>query len=265
MHPRGERFVRVLEAVEEAGIFGRAGLVLHGATQVQRRRALVQTFQEDEDVPFLILSLKAGGTGHMTVPVCCYLIVHPKGTAIFDTGLHLITQTDQVTYMGAEFYSYQQRHFAPGEEISAQLEAMQIDPGSINYVINSHLHFDHAGGLLSPWRAGEAPTLLFPNARFVVGRAAWERAVLDQVTALLGAGQALGGADPQIDGAQRAPGGAAGGERHRHRGGGGGRGFAGGGVAAQRTGGQHGPTDLQTYSSHRRTGRTYFQKRPGSK
>ena len=46
-----------------AGIFGRAGLVLHGATQVKRRRALVQTFQEDEDVPFLILSLKAGGAG----------------------------------------------------------------------------------------------------------------------------------------------------------------------------------------------------------
>ena len=36
-------------------------------------------------------------------------------------------------------------------------------------------------------------------------------------------------------------------------------------LRAWRTGGQHGPTDLQTYSSHRRTGRTYFQKRPGSK
>ncbi len=45
------------------GIFGRTGLVLHGETEVKRRRALVQAFQEDEAVPFFILSLRAGGTG----------------------------------------------------------------------------------------------------------------------------------------------------------------------------------------------------------
>jgi len=40
----------------------------------------------------------------------------------------------------------------------------------------SHLHFDHAGGLLSPFRAGAAPELLFPRAEFVVGKTAFERA-----------------------------------------------------------------------------------------
>jgi non-specific serine/threonine protein kinase len=45
------------------GIFGRRGLVLHGATAVKDRKALVRTFQEDEAAPFFILSLKAGGTG----------------------------------------------------------------------------------------------------------------------------------------------------------------------------------------------------------
>ena len=45
------------------GIFGRPGLVLHGETAVRKRRALVQTFQEDETVPFFVLSLKAGGSG----------------------------------------------------------------------------------------------------------------------------------------------------------------------------------------------------------
>ena len=45
------------------GIFGRPGLVLHGETAVRRRHALVQTFQEDETVPFFVLSLKAGGSG----------------------------------------------------------------------------------------------------------------------------------------------------------------------------------------------------------
>lgn len=45
------------------GIFGREGLVLHGGTPVAKRRELVRRFQEDELVPFFVLSLKAGGTG----------------------------------------------------------------------------------------------------------------------------------------------------------------------------------------------------------
>jgi SNF2 family DNA or RNA helicase len=45
------------------GVFGRPGLVLHGDTEVKKRKELVRTFQEDESVPFFILSLKAGGSG----------------------------------------------------------------------------------------------------------------------------------------------------------------------------------------------------------
>ena len=45
------------------GIFGRTGLVLHGDTQVKQRGALVRRFQDDETVPFFVLSLKAGGAG----------------------------------------------------------------------------------------------------------------------------------------------------------------------------------------------------------
>jgi superfamily II DNA or RNA helicase len=44
-------------------VFGRPGLVLHGETRVKDRAAIVSRFQEDETVPFLVLSLKAGGTG----------------------------------------------------------------------------------------------------------------------------------------------------------------------------------------------------------
>ena len=44
-------------------VFGRGGLVLHGATEVGKRKELVRRFQEDEDVPFFVLSVKAGGTG----------------------------------------------------------------------------------------------------------------------------------------------------------------------------------------------------------
>ncbi|MBI5163432.1 MAG: DEAD/DEAH box helicase [Magnetospirillum sp.] len=45
------------------GIFGRNGLVLHGDTPVKERKGLVNAFQNDENVPFFVLSLKAGGSG----------------------------------------------------------------------------------------------------------------------------------------------------------------------------------------------------------
>lgn len=47
----------------------------------------------------------------------------------------------------------------------------------IDVVVLSHLHFDHAGGLLSSWQEGRGAQLLFPNAQFVVSQAAWERAL----------------------------------------------------------------------------------------
>jgi non-specific serine/threonine protein kinase len=46
-----------------AEFFGQSGLVLHGGTPVRKRQGLVRSFQEDERVPFMVLSLKAGGTG----------------------------------------------------------------------------------------------------------------------------------------------------------------------------------------------------------
>lgn len=48
--------------------------------------------------------------------------------------------------------------------------------GDIDVMVLSHLHFDHAGGLLAPWREGAAPELLFPNATFVVSAGCWDRA-----------------------------------------------------------------------------------------
>ena len=44
-------------------VFGRPGLVLHGETEVKKRKELVRRFQEDENIPFFVLSLKAGGAG----------------------------------------------------------------------------------------------------------------------------------------------------------------------------------------------------------
>ena len=45
------------------GVFGRPGLILHGATAVKARQSLVEAFQREPGPPFFVLSLKAGGTG----------------------------------------------------------------------------------------------------------------------------------------------------------------------------------------------------------
>lgn len=44
-------------------IFGKAGFVLHGGTSVKRRSAMVEQFNGERYVPYMVLSLKAGGVG----------------------------------------------------------------------------------------------------------------------------------------------------------------------------------------------------------
>jgi len=43
--------------------FGRPGLVLHGGIAVQKRKKMVDLFQQEDGPPFFVLSIKAGGTG----------------------------------------------------------------------------------------------------------------------------------------------------------------------------------------------------------
>jgi glyoxylase-like metal-dependent hydrolase (beta-lactamase superfamily II) len=57
------------------------------------------------------------------------------------------------------------------------LAAVGIEPARVDVVVLSHLHFDHAGGILEAWREGAAPALVFPNAQYVVGAEAWQRAI----------------------------------------------------------------------------------------
>ena len=45
----------------------------------------------------------------------------------------------------------------------------------IDVIVLSHLHFDHAGGLLTEWQENKDPELLFPNAAILVSKSAWER------------------------------------------------------------------------------------------
>ena len=59
------QFREIIEPMADylSGVFGRPGLILHGGTNIKKRKAIVDQFQSDDGPPFFILSLKAGGTG----------------------------------------------------------------------------------------------------------------------------------------------------------------------------------------------------------
>jgi glyoxylase-like metal-dependent hydrolase (beta-lactamase superfamily II) len=107
--------------------------------------------------------LMEGGQGDITLPIPVYLIEHPKGRALFDTGLHPDCQHDPVARLGARLAGLFRIALAPGEEVSARLAAMNRDAGQIDLLINSHFHFDHVGG-----------NAMIPNATMLVQRREWD-------------------------------------------------------------------------------------------
>jgi len=110
-----------------------------------------------------LAGLMAGGEGDVTIPVPVFLIEHPRGRALFDTGLHPDCQHDPAGRLGARLAGMFRIGFRPGEEVSARLEAIGRDPGKIDVLISSHLHFDHVGG-----------NALIPNATMLVQRREWD-------------------------------------------------------------------------------------------
>ena len=65
----------------------------------------------------------------------------------------------------------------PHHVLLDSLAAVGVAPDDVDVVVFSHLHFDHAGGVLAAWSPGAALELLFPRASYVVGAEAWQRAV----------------------------------------------------------------------------------------
>jgi len=103
-----------------------------------------------------------GETGKIKVPVPAYLIDHPKGKAVFDTGLNIGLRQDAERLLGPLAPLFQ-CEIPEGTDIGARLKAMNVDPGEIRYLVLSHLHFDHCGG-----------NALIPNATLVVQRREWQ-------------------------------------------------------------------------------------------
>lgn len=92
------------------------------------------------------------------------LICEPERTILFETGI------------GAFFEPMLRARYGVMEERHVLLDNLRKLGLTPDIIVLSHLHFDHAGGLLAPHEEGKPPHLAFPDARFVVGRIGWERA-----------------------------------------------------------------------------------------
>ncbi len=104
------------------------------------------------------------------VPLACRaLLASPLAgkTVLFETGI------------GAFFEPKLRERYGVVEDRHVLLDSLRaagFEHQDIDVVVLSHLHFDHAGGLLAPWAEGRPPELLFPNATFLVSAACWDRA-----------------------------------------------------------------------------------------
>jgi glyoxylase-like metal-dependent hydrolase (beta-lactamase superfamily II) len=105
---------------------------------------------------------------HRLLLACRALLVEDSGRHfLFETGIGAFFPPDQRARYGVE---------EPEHVLCESLAAVGLRHEDIDVVVLSHLHFDHAGGLLERWHPGRAPALLFPRATFVVSLRAIERA-----------------------------------------------------------------------------------------
>jgi N-acyl homoserine lactone hydrolase len=80
-----------------------------------------------------------------SVPVPGFLVIHPKGKLLFDTGVACEAAVDPVGVLGQRVATTFRMVGAPDENAVDQLAHLGLVPDDIHYVANSHLHFDHCG------------------------------------------------------------------------------------------------------------------------
>jgi glyoxylase-like metal-dependent hydrolase (beta-lactamase superfamily II) len=98
-----------------------------------------------------------------------------RALLVQEAGRNILVETGIGAFFSPELkqrYGVQEdRHVLQGS-----LAELGLTDADIDIVLLTHLHFDHAGGLLAAWQDGQPPRLLFPKARFVTGRRQWQRA-----------------------------------------------------------------------------------------
>jgi len=116
-------------------------------------------------------SLQTGATGKIDVPVGFFLIHHPKGNVLFDTGNNDRVLTDS-TYWGplaAMLNNPANNSKSPDLAIDLQLQKAGFKTSDINYVILGHMHLDHAGNI------GKFPTAAIVYQRDEIVNAFWPK------------------------------------------------------------------------------------------
>ena len=92
-------------------------------------------------------ALQIGGTGNIDwAPVSFYVIKHPKGNVMFDTGNNDKTITDPDGWWGPLAKGFGLK-MTKDDAIPVQLAKIGLKPDDIKYVVVGHLHLDHGGNV----------------------------------------------------------------------------------------------------------------------
>ncbi len=81
------------------------------------------------------------------VPVSSYLIEHPKGTILVDTGWHEDIRINPRKHLGLLASSMFKGRLSAGKAVHEQLADYGIKANEIEYVLLTHLHSDHVSGI----------------------------------------------------------------------------------------------------------------------
>ena len=96
-------------------------------------------------IPFF--GIQANADEKVWSPVSAYLIQHPKGLVLIDTGFHTDIRTSQDAYLGPIKNVIFDAELPEGAAIHEQLKQRGIKPSDIDFLVLSHLHSDHVSGL----------------------------------------------------------------------------------------------------------------------
>jgi glyoxylase-like metal-dependent hydrolase (beta-lactamase superfamily II) len=81
------------------------------------------------------------------VPVSAYLLHHPDGPILVDTGWHTDVRTNKRRHLGRLNASLYDADLPPGEAVTEQLAERGLAPADLAAVVITHLHSDHVSGL----------------------------------------------------------------------------------------------------------------------